>query len=184
MDVDVTELLTRWGDDAQARDQAVATLYRELRVMASREFAKSDSETLQTTALLHEALIKLLGPQPTNFDNRRHFFAAASRALRQVLVDRARTRGAGKRGSGQRPLSLDVALDVALPPPDHLLALDAALRKLEGLDEGAVRIVELRYFGGFTLDETASTVGLHPSTVSDEWMHARAWLRRELEGTA
>lgn len=181
MDAAVTDLLERWGEDAGARDQAVATLYRELRGLASREFARSDSHTLQTTALLNEAMLKLIGPATGGFENRGHFFAAAAKAMRQVLVDRARHHSADKRGGGQRALPLEHALEVALPPADELLALDAALRKLEALDPAAVQIVELRYFAGLTLDETAAAVRLHPSTVSAEWMHARAWLRRELD---
>lgn len=179
---EISGLLARWGESAKARDDAVRILYSELRRVAGGVYASSGPghETLQPTALINEAMLKLLGGANAAFDDRRHFFGAAARAMRQVLVDRARHRLASKRGDGVRPLPLDSALDVALPAPDELLALDDALSKLEALDPQAARIVELRYFGGLTLEQTADALGIHASTVSAEWAHARAWLAQAI----
>lgn len=175
---DISGLLARWGESAKARDDAVRILYAELRRVAGGVYASSGPghETLQPTALINEAMLKLLGGSNPAFDDRRHFFGAAARAMRQVLVDRARSRNAGKRGDGVRPLPLDAALDVALPAADELIALDAALTQLDALDPQAARVVELRYFAGLTLEQTADALGIHASTVSAEWAHARAWL--------
>lgn len=181
---EVTGLLARWGDDSRAREQLVEMLYAELRRLARGLLAGSGDYTLQPTALVNEAFLRLLGASNDSFDNRRHFFGAAARAMRQVLVDRARRRHSGKRGSGVRPLSLDHAQDIAVADDSELLSLDDSLRQLEAVDPRAARIVELRYFGGLTLDQTAEVVGIHVSTVSSEWAHARAWLRRRMEGSA
>ncbi|MEZ5465649.1 MAG: ECF-type sigma factor [Lysobacteraceae bacterium] len=181
---DVTGLLARWGDDAAAREQLVAMLYAELRRLARGLLSGSGEQTLQPTALVNEAFLKLLGAESDSFDNRRHFFGAASRAMRQVLVDRARRRHSDKRGSGVRPLSLDHALGIPVADEAELLVLDDALRRLEALDPQAARVVELRYFGGLTLEQTAEVIGIHPSTVSSEWAHARAWLRQHMGDAA
>jgi RNA polymerase sigma factor (TIGR02999 family) len=177
---EITTMLSRWGNSPQAREDAVRLLYGELRQLAGRIFSGSNAATLQPTALINEAMLKLLGDSVASFDDRAHFFGAAARAMRQVLVDHARRKQSGKRGDGVAPLSLEVALDIAVPPPDDLIALDAVLNELEALDPGAARIVELRYFAGLTLAETAEALDVHPSTVSAEWVHARAWLRRAL----
>lgn len=176
----ITQWLKRWSDDPNAREHVVTVLYDELRVLAAREFGRASGQTLQPTALLNEAMIKLLGPAAGSFENRGHFFSAAARAMRQVLVDQARRRHSDKRGSGVRSLPLDCALDVAMPSAEDLLALDAALRDLEKLDPRAARIIELRYFAGLTLEDSAALLDCHPSTVSAEWMHARAWLHARL----
>ncbi|MEO6064748.1 MAG: ECF-type sigma factor [Lysobacterales bacterium] len=181
---EITGLLARWPDDSQARDRAVSLLFNELRQLARREFSGQIGNTLQPTALINEAMLKMLGGAPAGFESRRHFFGAAARAMRQVLVDRARRKATDKRNAGERPLSLDEALDVAVPAADDLIALDEALRKLEQHDERAARLVELRYFAGMTLDETAQVLELHPATVSSEWAHARAWLRHALGDAA
>ncbi|HPF72756.1 MAG: ECF-type sigma factor [Lysobacteraceae bacterium] len=183
-DTDVTGLLARWGEDAQAREQLVAMLYAELRRLARGLLSGSGEQTLQPTALVNEAFLKLLGADADSFDNRRHFFGAAARAMRQVLVDRARRRHSDKRGSGVRPLSLDHALGIPVADDAELLVLDDALRRLELLDPQAARVVELRYFGGLTLEQTAEVVGIHTSTVSAEWAHARAWLRQHMSDPA
>lgn len=179
--LEITAMLGRWGSSPQARDDAVRMLYGELRQLAGRIYSGSGAATLQPTALINEAMLKLLGDAAASFDDRGHFFGAAARAMRQVLVDHARRKFAGKRGDGLSQLSLDVALNVAVPPPDELIALDALLNELEALDPQAARVVELRYFAGLTLAETAAALGVHPSTVSAEWVHARAWLKRGLE---
>jgi len=182
--VDVTGLLERWGEDGQAREKLAETLYAELRSLARGMLSGSGEQTLQPTALVNEAFLRLLGGRTDSFEGRRHFFGAAARAMRQVLVDRARRRHSDKRGSGVRPLSLDHALGIPVADDGELLALDDALKKLESVDARAARVVELRFFGGLTLDQTAEVVGIHPSTVSSEWTHARAWLRRQMGGEA
>ena len=181
---EISGLLARWGESAKARDDAVRILYSELRRVAGGVYASSGPghETLQPTALINEAMLKLLGGANAAFDDRRHFFGAAARAMRQVLVDRARHRLASKRGDGVRPLPLDSALDVALPAADELIALDDALTRLEALDAQAARVVELRYFAGLTLEETAAVLDVSTATVKRDWAMARAWLYRELTG--
>ena len=179
--LEITGMLARWGSSPQAREDAVRMLYGELRQLAGRIYSGSGAATLQPTALINEAMLKMLGDAAASFEDRGHFFGAAARAMRQVLVDHARRKFSGKRGDGVSTLSLDVALSVAVPPPDELIALDALLNELEALDPGAARVVELRYFAGLTLAETAAALGVHPSTVSAEWAHARAWLKRALE---
>ena len=176
----VTGLLARWGEDDQAREQLVGLLYQELRGMARALLASDEGSTLQPTALVNEAFLRLLGNQ-AGFADRRHFFGAAARAMRQVLVDRLRHHAADKRDGGRRPLALDQALDVAAADNLELLQLDQCLRQLDALDPRAARIVELRYFAGLTLQQTAEVLDLHTATVSADWAHARAWLQRQLD---
>lgn len=179
-DTQLAELLARWGQDGDAREALVGRLYAELRGMARSLLADDGGPTLQPTALVNEAVIRLLGPGNHSFDDRRHFMGAAARAMRQVLVDRLRQRLADKRDGGRRPLSLDHALDIAGADNFELLALDQGLTQLAAQDERAARIVELRYFAGLTLQQTAALLDLHPATVSADWAHARAWLQRHL----
>lgn len=177
---EVTQLLANWGDDGCARERLIALVYDELRRLAASVMeGGAAAPTLQPTAVVNEAMIKLLRASPI-FDNRRHFFATAASAMRQVLVDHYRRKHADKRGGGTVHLSLDLADSMPVASSEDLLALDDALRRLEQLDAQAARIVELRYFAGLNLDETAATLGVHPSTVGREWAHARAWLRKEL----
>ncbi|MBL8246019.1 MAG: sigma-70 family RNA polymerase sigma factor [Rhodanobacteraceae bacterium] len=177
--VDLTGWLAAWhAGDRAAGERLFARVYRELRGMASALLG-SGASTLQPTALVNEALIKLIGAD-AGFQCRAHFFGAAARAMRQVLVDSARARQADKRGNGVRPEPLESALDVASADGSELLALDEALTQLEALDAQAARIVELRYFAGLSLEESAAALGLHPSSAYREWQHARAWLRRRL----
>jgi len=180
---ELTQLLALWGQgDAQSGEQAVALVYHELkRLAASLLSGGGGGVTLQPTALVNEALIKLLGAAAQNFDNRAHFFGAAGRAMRQVLVDRARRRSSEKRGSGEMALALDDAPDVSTGDQIDVLELDAALRQLEALDPSQVRIVELRYFVGLSIEETAAVLNLHPSAVNREWAMARAWLKCALD---
>lgn len=141
---DVTGLLARWGNDADARERLVAMLYAELRRLARGLLNGGEEQTLQPTALVNEAFLKLLGTESDGFDNRRHFFGAAACAMRQVLVDRARRRQSEKRGSGVRPVSLDNALGIPVADDGELLTLNDALCRLEALDPQAARVVELR----------------------------------------
>ncbi len=179
-DTQLADLLARWGDDEGARTALVSRVYTELRSMARSLLAEDGGPTLQPTALVNEAFLRLLGPGNHAFEDRRHFMGAAARAMRQVLVDRLRQRMADKRDGGRRPLSLDHALDIAGVDNLELLELDQGLNQLAAHDERAARIVELRYFAGLTLQQTAALLDLHPATVSADWAHARAWLQRHL----
>jgi len=176
---DLTQLLARWAQgDAQSGEHAVALVYQELKRLAGGLLSGgAGGVTLQPTALVNEALIKLLGAAARDFDNRAHFFGAAGRAMRQVLVDRARRRLSEKRGSGEAAVALELAPDLSAEEHVDLLELDTALRQLEALDTQQVRIVELRYFVGLSIEETASVLNLHPSAVNREWAMARAWLK-------
>jgi RNA polymerase sigma factor (TIGR02999 family) len=157
-------------------------VYNELRVIASRQMSGEKVEhTLQPTALVHEAYLRLAGGAELGWANRAHFFAAAARAMRQVLVDFARRKGADKRGGGLQRVSLHEDLASELPSSDFdLLDLHESLEKLSGLDANLGRIVELRFFGGLTLDEVADVVGFSRRKVASEWAFARTWLAREL----
>jgi RNA polymerase sigma factor (TIGR02999 family) len=160
---------------------------------AQRALAReADGHTLQPTALVHEAYLRLVEQRPARFESRSQFFGIAARCMRQVLVDAARTRRAAKRGGGGAAVTLGaldavgsahaVGVDGAAPTRDvDVLALDEALERLAALDPDQARLVELRYFAGLTLDETAAVLGVSPATVSREWSVARRWLRRELE---
>jgi RNA polymerase sigma factor (TIGR02999 family) len=189
----VTELLRAWGaGDAGASERLARLVYAELRRHAQRALRREgDGHTLQPTALVHEAWLRL-GDQPdVRWESRAHFFALAARTMRRVLVDHARTRRALKRGGAAAQLSLgDVdraagaaaAGAAAAAPLDavDVLALDDALARLGALDPGKARLVELRYFAGLSIAEAAAALGVSPATVSREWAVARMWLRREL----
>jgi RNA polymerase sigma factor (TIGR02999 family) len=186
---DVTRLLREWqGGSAQARDSLIPLVYRELRTLASRYLARERRDhTLQTTALVHEAYLKLAGQRGVDWQNRAHFFGIAARLMRRILVDHARRDGRAKRGGGAPHLSLDDAHPPAAPAPLDAVdayALDQALSRLEELDPQQGRIVELRFFGGMTIEETAEVVGLSAATIKREWATAKAWLFRELMGEA
>jgi RNA polymerase sigma factor (TIGR02999 family) len=179
----VTQWLQRWaGGDAGAFDALLPLVYDELRAIARRALAAERAErTLQPTALVHEAWLKLVGAPPDDLDSRAHFFAVAARAMRQVLVDRARRRDAAKRDGGQR-----VSLS-SLEPPDpqqalDLLALDQALDALAALDPRKARIVELRAFAGLEFAEIGTLLGLSRATLDREFRASRAWLYRALGG--
>ena len=186
---DVTGLLIAWSEgDHAALDALLPVVYAELRRQARRALRREAAgHTLQPTALVHEAYLKLVDQQPGRWQGRAQFFGVAARCMRQVLVDAARTRRAAKRGGGARPITLGDAEGLAATPAaegeaagDDVLALDAALTRLAALDPDQARVVELRYFAGLTLDDTATTLGISPATVSREWTVARRWLRREL----
>lgn len=176
------------GEDADAAAAALLPLvYDQLRALAASYFARQPvGHTLQPTALVHEAYLKLAGGQNAQWESRAHFFAVAARAMRQILMNHARDKAAAKRGGGWHKITLDEAVT---PPGSasreiDLIALDDALEKLAGLSERQARIIELRYFGGLTIDETAHVLGLGTTTVEDDWHLAKAWLRRELKGAS
>ena len=178
----VTSLLARARErDRQATDELLPVVYEELRRLAGRFIAaEKRGATLQPTALVHEAYLRLVGSDRAGWENRAHFFAAAARAIRRILVDRARARGAARRG-GDRPLRLDTDAPLAGPGPSlDVLALDEALAKLATIDAQKARVVELRFFGGLSVDETAATLGVSASTVDRDWVFARTWLHRAM----
>jgi RNA polymerase sigma factor (TIGR02999 family) len=182
----VTGLLVAWSaGDSAALDALLPIVYAELRRQARRALRReAPGHTLQPTALVHEAYLRLVDQRPSRWQGRAQFFGVAARCMRQVLVDAARTRRAAKRGRGARPITLGDADALAAAPADaggdDVLALDAALTRLATLDPDQARVVELRYFAGLTLDDTAATLGISAATVSREWTVARRWLRREL----
>jgi RNA polymerase sigma factor (TIGR02999 family) len=180
---DVTGLLLAWGKgDASAGDRLLSAIYDELHRQAARAMRhEREGDTLQATALVHEAYIRLVDQRRIEWRNRAHFFGVAAQMMRRVLVDRARARLATKRGGEFQQVTLgdaeaadkeNASLDV--------LALHDALERLAALDPEQARLVELRYFGGLNIDDTAEALGVSPATVKREWAVARAWLRREL----
>ena len=166
-----------------ALNQLVEVAYPELRRIAHRECGRErQSSTLQCTAVVHEAWLRLAQAQHTTWKDRAHFFAFASRLMRSILIDYARARNSTKRGGGTPALTL-IDTDAVTPPQDvEVLELDAALEELEKLDSLQARIVELRYFSGLSIPETAEAVGVSESTVKREWVIAKTWLRRRLLG--
>ena len=179
----VTDLLVAWGNgDEQALDRLTPLVYDELRRLAKSYLRRERPDhTLQPTALVNEAYMRLMDLGQLDWQNRAHFIGVAARLMRQILVDHARTRRAAKRGSAGEML----ALDSAIAQPDEreldLLAVDEALSKLASLDPEQSRIVELRFFGGLTIEETAEVLGVSPSTAKREWRLARAWLYRKIK---
>lgn len=176
---DVTALLYRWNaGDAQARDAVFAAIYAELRGIARRQLASERAgHTLQATALVNEALIKLLGDDSSRWRNRDQLLALSTQAMRRVLVDHARRRAADKRPDPALRISFSAADAAGSNADQDVLALDSALVGLAAIDPRQAQIVELRYFGGLTGEEVASTLGLSLATVNREWRVARAWLR-------
>jgi RNA polymerase sigma factor (TIGR02999 family) len=179
---DITALLLQWRDgDQQALNQLTPLIYDKLRQMAARHLrAQRLPNTLQCTELVHEAYLTLIDQRRVKWQDRAHFFAITSRMIRLILVDHARRRNALKRGGGRTLL----ALDESIAPPDRtnvdLVALDEALERLSNLDQQQGRIVELRFFGGLSIEATAKFLAISPSTVKRDWNVARAWLYHEL----
>jgi RNA polymerase sigma factor (TIGR02999 family) len=178
----VTELLVKWRTgDAEALQTLVPLVYNELRAVAHR-FLRHErrSHTLQTEALVHEAYLRLLNGRPAVTENRAHFVAVAARLMRQILVDYARSHQAAKRGTGQK---VELTLDIELPQSRRtdVVALDDALNALSQRDAQQGRIVELRFFGGLTIEEAAAALDISPATVKRDWAMARAWLSREMK---
>jgi len=182
----VSELLVRWrGGDQEALQALLPLVYDELRRLAHHHLeAERAGHTLQSTALVHEAYLRLTEQEPLRLDNRAHFFAVASHLMRQILVDYARKHRAAKRGANNLTLTLDEAIASPKQPELRLVALDDALNVLAALDERQSHIVELRFFGGLSIDETSQVLGVSPATVAREWTAARAWLYREMDGAA
>jgi RNA polymerase sigma factor (TIGR02999 family) len=178
---DLTQLLLAWSDgDREALERLTPLVYRELKKLAESYLRRERAgHTLQPTALAHEAYLKLIDQQHVRWQNRAHFFGIAAQAMRRILVDHARARLTRKRGSGLA-VSLDEAIDVSDQRADQLLALDEALKTLAELDPQKSRVVELKYFGGMTLEETAEVLGVSRATVIREWRMAKAWLYGEL----
>jgi len=183
---DVTELLKLWSSGHQkALDALLPQIYAELRQLASSYLRRErPNHTLQATALVHEAFVRLVDQRAVRWQNRAHFFGIAAQAMRRILVDHARARGAAKRGDGARPVSLDEALVLTCAPNVDLLALDEALNRLAALDPQQSRVVELRFFGGLTMEETAEVLQISPATVGREWTMAKAWLYAALHPAA
>jgi len=177
----VTELLVRWkGGDAAAREALIAVVYQELRRLAGKCLAGHQHQTLQSTALVHEAYLRLAGQSPLQAENRAHFFAIAARLMRQILVDHARSRGAAKRGASCVTITFDEAVALPQKPQIDLVALDDALNELNSMDPRQSNIVDLRFFGGLSIEDTSQVLGVSPATVKREWTMARLWLQREL----
>jgi RNA polymerase sigma factor (TIGR02999 family) len=179
---EVTNLLLDWNNgQPEALEQLMPLVYDELRRIAGRYLRKERHDhTLQTTALVHEAYIRLIDQQQANWQNRAQFFGVAAQMMRRILVDHARGHTADKRGGGVAKLSLDEAIEIAEQREVDLIALDDALTTLAQLDEQQCRVVELRFFGGLTVAEVAEVLKLSPATIKREWSMAKAWLHREL----
>jgi RNA polymerase sigma factor (TIGR02999 family) len=180
----VTRLLLDWGKgDKTALDELMPLVYHELRQLASSYLKKEKpGHTLQPTALIHEAYLRLVDQNTPQWESRTHFYAVAARLMRQILVDHARTRIAAKRGGGQPKVSLDDAPGVAVrDEAEELLALDEALQKLAAFDERKARVIEMRSFAGMSVEETARALGVSEPTVKRETRLAQSWLRSELE---
>jgi RNA polymerase sigma-70 factor (ECF subfamily) len=179
---DITQLLRRWSQgDATALDQLLPVVYQELRKLASIYLrSERPAHTLQPTALINEAYMRLIKHDLPEWQSRKHFFGFAAQLMRQILVEHARAHAATKRGGGEQGLSLDEALTYSQEKAGELVALDDALTALAQLDERQARIVELRYFGGLSLAETADTLGISVATLGREMRLAQAWLHREL----
>jgi RNA polymerase sigma factor (TIGR02999 family) len=177
---EVTQLLADWGKgDRSALDKLFPLVHSELRRIAQRQMSgERPGHTLQATALVNEAYLKLASRQGFDWQNRAHFFAVCATVMRHILIDHARAHARDKRGGGAIQVSLDEALVVAGDQAEHLIALDDALRMLESLDPQKGKIVELRYFGGLSIEEAAEVMNVSPRTVRREWQRAKAWLYR------
>jgi RNA polymerase sigma factor (TIGR02999 family) len=179
---DVTQALTDLtAGDPEALDRLLPVVYEHLRTIARRELRRERPDhTLNATALVHEAYLRLVQLDRIDWEGRAHFFGAAANAMRRILISYARMKKAEKRGSGAEHASLDDVVVAARERPDHLLALDEALGRLGAIDERQARVVECRYFAGMSVEETAAALGISPATVKRDWVMARAWLNRAL----
>ena len=179
----VTSLLQAWSlGDEQALQQLIPVVYEELRRVARRYMSgERASHTLQTTALIHEVYVRLVDLPSASFRNRAQFFAICAKLMRNVLVDFARSRKYDKRGGGAPHVELDEALLVSSTPDPDLVAVDEALDKLAAFDARKSKVVELRFFGGLSVEETAEALDISPETVMRDWKMAKAWLMRELD---
>jgi RNA polymerase sigma factor (TIGR02999 family) len=182
----ITRLLHEWqAGDREALDRLVPLVYEELRAIASRQLQREwRHDRLQTTVVVNEAYVRLFGQRKVDWQNRGQFFAVAAQLMRRILIDHARHQRRQKRGGGAAALELDESIRSPAPSLDDvaLLDLDRALRSLEQLDPDQGRIVELRFFAGLTVEETAAALGVSPATVKREWALAKGWLHRALAG--
>jgi len=178
----VTQLLLGWGKgDKEALDQLLPIVYDELRRQAARYLRRERAgHTLQTTALINEAYIRLVDQKRVHWQNRAHFFGIAAQMMRRILVDHARTKGRAKRGGSDIRVSLAKANLVTKSRDLDIVALDEALERLGKVDEQQARVVELRFFSGLTVEETAEVLAISPATVKRDWSMAKAWLHREI----
>lgn len=181
---EVTQLLAAWNEgDNSALEDVLPLVIRELRQLAHGHMRREGANhTLQTTALINEAYLKLIEQKNVQWQNRAHFFAIASKVMRRILLDYAKTRLRDKRGGGAVHVELDDARHISLEKSNELVALDEALTRLAEIDELKSRIVEMRHFGGMSVEETAEALGIAPITVMRHWSLAKAWLRREITG--
>jgi len=182
---DVTRILSQIEKgDARAGEELLPLVYEELRRIAAHKMGhESPGHTLQATALVHEAWLRLTGASQQSWQNRAHFFGAAAEAMRRILVEHARRKQSLKRGAGAQHLELDESLLVVSAPPDELLAVNDALDKLAAEDPTAAQLVKLRYFVGMNMEEAASAIGLPKRTAESVWTYARTWLFREIRRT-
>jgi len=183
---EVTQLLLAWSQgDRSALEELIPLVYDELHRMARRYMVREQAaHTLQTTALVNEAYLRMVDLRKVQWQNRAHFFAVSAQLMRRILVDFARSRNYQKRGGGKRKVSLDEALEVSPEQDADLVLLDEALNALAALDDRKRRVVELRFFGGLTVDETAHVLEVSPDTVMRDWKMAKVWLLREMTGDA
>ena len=179
----ITERLIAWSSgDVAALDDVIRAVYQELRQMADRYLRKERSEhTLQPTALVHEAYLRLIDQTQVSWQNRAHFFGVAAQMMRRILIDHAKTKHREKRGGAMAPLPLDEALDLSQGRASELVALDDVLKILADIDERKSRVVELRFFGGLSVEETADVLQISPQTVLRDWKLAKAWLYQEIK---
>jgi RNA polymerase sigma-70 factor (ECF subfamily) len=182
--VETTRLLRAWADgDAGALEQLTPHVYGELRRIAGR-FMQNErpGQSIQATALVHEAYLKLVDVEDVDWQHRAHFFAVSAQIMRRILLDRARSRVAAKRGGNAVKMNLEEVPDMSTERAGDLIALDDALQTLAGIDPRKARVVEMRFFGGLTVIETAGVLKVSPDTVTRDWSMARAWLLSELAG--
>jgi len=181
---DITDILNRINSgDTSAIGELVSAVYGDLRDVAHRLMKiERNGQMLQTTALVHEAYLRLVDQNRVRWESRAHFFGAAAQTMRRILVDEARKRLTAKRGGGSDHDSLDTVLTIAFEPDLDVIALDGALDALAAMDPERARVVELRFFAGLSIDETAALLGQSPSAINRDWTFARAWLFRKLSG--
>jgi len=179
---DVTQLLVAWGNgDENARDQLMPLVYTELHRLAHRHIKKErPGHTLQTSALVNEAFVRLVDQRDVNWQSRSHFFGIAAQMMRRILVDYARSRGYAKRGGNAQRVSLNEEMMITLQRSADVISVDEALTELATIDERKSRVVELKFFGGLSIEETAEVLGVSPGTVMRDWTLAKAWLRRAM----
>ena len=182
-DQQITLILDAIGaGDESAKDELIPLVYQELRKMAAAKMARErPGQTLQPTALVHEAFLRLFGKESPSWENRGHFFGAAAEAMRRILIERARKKARLIHGGDRHRIDFDSATGRSEPPPLEVLAVDEALTRLEVIDERMAQVVKLRYFVGLTLEETAAALDTSLSTVNRLWNAARAWLQSELQ---